>query len=107
MLHLGVPLCAQILTSIITRGVRTGGRGEGGPPTGGPGRLKEPFFFSAIYVPFSVAIIHFVSLYVPFFNGSTSPSSRVATRWAKWPKVGSLKSENGPFQVGYFKKGPF
>ena len=29
---------------------------------------------------------------------------RVATRWAKWPKVGSL---NGPFKVGYLKKGPF
>ena len=32
--------------------------------------------------------------------------NRVATRWAKWPKVGSLKSENGPFQVGYLKKRP-
>ena len=30
--------------------------------------------------------------------------NRVATRWAKWPKVGSL---NEPFKVGYLKKGPF
>ena len=41
-------------------------------------------------------------------NGSASffdiSSYRVATRWAKWPKVGSL---NGPFKVGYLKKGPF
>ena len=30
--------------------------------------------------------------------------NRVATRWAKWPKVGSL---NGPFKAGYLKNGPF
>ena len=34
----------------------------------------------------------------------TYTTVRVATRWAKWPKVGSL---NGPFKVGYVKKGPF
>ena len=32
---------------------------------------------------------------------------RVVTSWAKWSRIGSLKSENGLFQVSYFQKGPF
>ena len=39
---------------------------QGGHLPGGPRGSNVPFF-AAIYVPFSVTIIHFSPLYVPFF----------------------------------------